>query len=114
MRSGAGMPERRRSAPWRWWAVAAGIALLATSQWLHGPSVEYLIPLLLATAASAATALRVPGAPRRWAIGSAVGLIVIAAIASVAERELWRTSHDWDNTRLDASSRGLRALERAL
>src|SRR5690242_3704386 len=110
----AEMPEGRRSARWRWWAVAAGIALLATSQWLHAPSVEYLIPLLVATAATAAVALRVTGAPRRWAIGSALGLAVVAAIGSAADRSLWRTSHDWETTRREASSRGLAALERAL
>jgi hypothetical protein len=94
--------------------VGAGIALLVTSQWLHAPSVEYLIPLLVATAATAAVALRVTGAPRRWAIGSTVGLIAVAAIASASERGLWRTSHAWETTRREASSRGLSALQRAL
>jgi len=42
-------PLRERGARWAWWAFAAGAALLSGSQWLHAPSVEYLVVWLVAT-----------------------------------------------------------------
>jgi signal transduction histidine kinase len=108
------MAERRPRTPWTWWAIAAGLALLTASQWLHAPSVEYLIPLLVATVATVVAAVPVRGAPRRWVLVSSLGLVAVAGISSVSQRELWTTAHDWDATRREASRRGLDALRRAL
>ncbi len=114
------MAERLASSParlpavWTWWATAAGLSLLTASQWLHAPSVEYLVPLIVATAATVATAVRVRGPARRWALASFLALIAVSLIAIAAQRELWITTHDWEGARRDESARGLRALQHAL
>ncbi|HEY2164849.1 MAG TPA: hypothetical protein VGH04_12695, partial [Gemmatimonadaceae bacterium] len=92
-------------AVWTWWATAAGLSLLTASQWLHAPSVEYLVPLIIATAATVATAVRVRGPARRWALASFLALIAVSLIAIAAQRELWITTHDWDAARRDESAR---------
>src|SRR5438309_2595755 len=99
---------------WTWWAVAAGAALLSASQWLHAPSVEYLVPLVIATAAALATAVRIRGVQRWWAIGAAVCLAVATVLALPAQRSLWRVQHDWQTWRRVSSTRGLMALRWAL
>ena len=113
------MAEQRLTPPrlpavWTWWATAAGLSLLTASQWLHAPSVEYLVPLIVATAATVATAVRVRGPARRWALASFLALIAVSLIAIAAQRELWLTTHDWEAARRDESARGLSALKRAL
>ena len=72
-----GAPPRR----WTWWAVAAAAALLAVSQWLHAPSVEYLVPALVATIAAVAACVFVSGAQRWWAVASCAGLLAAGALA---------------------------------
>src|SRR5215467_7103228 len=86
----------RWPAPWAWWATAAGLALLIASQWLHAPSVEYLVPLIVATAAAAVTSMRLRGPARRWALAAFWALLAVALIASASQRELWTIAHDWD------------------
>ena len=108
------MTERRSPAPWTWWAVAGGLSLLAASEWLHAPSVEYLISLLVATVLTGLAGLRVRGASRPWVPAFAIGMVVVAAIAIWAQRGLWTMAHDWDAARRDASARGLTTLSRAL
>ncbi|HVX39344.1 MAG TPA: ATP-binding protein [Gemmatimonadaceae bacterium] len=90
------------------------MALLAASQWLHAPSVEYLIPLLVATVASIVTLPLVARGQRAWAIGSAVFLAVASLLAIPAQRQLWRIAHDWEGWRRDAAARGLAQLRSAL
>ena len=63
---------------------------------MHAPSVEYLIPLVIATAAAAATAPGVRGGPRWWSMFSALALGVAALLAIAAQRELWLVEHQWD------------------
>jgi two-component system, NtrC family, nitrogen regulation sensor histidine kinase NtrY len=108
------MAERRAGTPWTWWATAAGVSLLAASQWLHAPSVEYLIPLLVATAATLAIGPLVRGTSRRWVLACSLALLVLAVIAGASQRNLWRTAHDWDAVRREQSARGLSALGREL
>jgi signal transduction histidine kinase len=88
--------------------------LLATSQWLHAPSVEYLVSLIVATVATTLTTGLVGRSQRWWAFACAVSLAAAAALAIPAERTLWRVQHEWDAWRLDASRRGLDELRRAL
>ena len=94
--------------------MAAAAALLAVSQWLHAPSVEYLVPVLVATVAAAATCLLVTGAQRWWAVSSCVGLLAAAALAISAQRQLWLVQHDWDSWRRAATVGGLDALRQGL
>ena len=68
-RPASGSTSEPRRSDGAWWAVAAGAALLAASQWLHAPSVEYLVPLVVATVAALGAAFLVRGAQRWWAIG---------------------------------------------
>ena len=75
---------------WIWWAISAGAALLAASQWLHAPSVDYLVPMIVATVAAIATAIYVRGGPRWWAAGTAIGLAISTGLAIPAQRDLWR------------------------
>src|SRR5579884_3426915 len=81
-------PRRVRdgSVRWTWWAGAAAAALLSTSQWLHAPSVEYLVPLLIATAATIGTTALVPAVQRRWAIACSTLLALAAVLAVAAQR----------------------------
>ncbi len=108
------MAERRASARWTWWATAAGLSLLAASQWLHAPSIEYLIPLLIATVATLATSFVVRGTSRRWVFAGSLALVVVALIATAAQREMLAILHDWDAARASQSARGLAALRRQL
>jgi signal transduction histidine kinase len=97
-----------------WWAVAAGAALLAASQWLHAPSVEYLVPLIVATALSVATIWLIRGPQRLWATACAALLAVATVLASQAERNLWLVSHRWDDWRRTATVHGLFEMNRAI
>ena len=97
-----------------WWAVAAGAALLAASQWLHAPSVEYLLPLIVATALAAVTIWLVRGPQRVWAIACAVLLAAATGLAIQAQRNLWLVSHRWDDWQRGAAMRGLFELNRAV
>jgi len=99
---------------WAWWAVAAAIALLATSQWLHAPSVEYLVSLIVATVATVIGSAFVGRSQRWWALACAASLAVAAALAIPAERTLWRVQHQWEDWRRDAARRGLDELRGAL
>ena len=94
--------------------MAAGLSLLAASQWLHAPSVEYLLPFAVATVAALIAALRTRGVPRWWARACSTLLIVAAGLAIPAQRDLWRVSHDWTGWRHESAMRGLDALGRAL
>jgi len=100
--------------PWTWWATAAGLSLLTASQWLHAPSIEYLVPVLVATAAAVGISPAVRGPARRWVLASSLALLAVAMIASASQRELLTTARHWDDARLDASARGLDALHKAL
>lgn len=97
-----------------WWAVAAGAALLAASQWLHAPSVEYLLPLIVATILAVAAIWLVRGPQRVWAIGCAALLAVATSFAVQAQRDLWLVSHRWDDWQRTSAERGLVQLHRAL
>jgi signal transduction histidine kinase len=99
---------------WAWWAVAAAIALLATSQWLHAPSVEYLISLIVATVAAAVATAFVGRSQRWWALSCAVALGAAAALAIPAQRTLLAVQHQWDDWRRDAARRGLDELRQEL
>jgi len=99
---------------WTWWAVAAGAALLSASQWLHAPSVEYLVPLVVATVAALIAAVRVRGAQRWWAVACAVFLAAASALASPAQRGLWLVQHDWEGWRRSSSVNGVQALQASL
>ncbi len=94
--------------------MSASAALLAGSEWLHAPSVEYLVPLLVATVAASIGALRLRGAQRWWAAACCACLIVAAAFATPAERSLWRIRHDWEAWRHSNAVAGIDALKRAL
>ena len=102
------------STRWTWWATASGLALLAVSQWLHAPSVEYLVATLVATAASLALSTRVRGAQRWWAVACALFLAAATALAIPAEIDLWRVNHNWNSWRQAAIIRGLARLRTAL
>jgi signal transduction histidine kinase len=104
----------RRKGQRTWWAIAAGAALLSASQWLHAPSVQYLVPLIIATVVAIVTALRVRGGQRRWAIASAILLAASAALALPAQRALWLVEHDWDTWRRNSIVHGLNSLRVAL
>jgi len=97
-----------------WWAIAAGAALLAGSQWLHAPSVEYLVPLIVATVLAVATIWLVRGPQRVWAIACATLLAVATGLAVQAQRNLWLVSHRWDDWQRTSAARGLVELHRAI
>ncbi|HEY4218513.1 MAG TPA: ATP-binding protein [Gemmatimonadaceae bacterium] len=96
------------------WAVSASAALIAVSEWLHAPSVEYLVPLLVATVAATFAAVRLHGAQRWWTRACSALLVAAAIFATPAERSLWRVRHDWDAWRHESAVAGLTALEDAL
>jgi hypothetical protein len=106
----------RHRARWlrAWWAVAAALALLATSQWLHAPSVEYLVSLIVATVAAAVATAFVGRSQRWWALASVVSLAGAATLAIPAQRTLLGVQHRWEDWRRDAARRGLDELKRAL
>ena len=97
-----------------WWAISAGAALLAASQWLHAPSVDYLVPMIIATVAAIISATLVRGGPRWWAAGAAAALAVATGLAIPAQRDLWRVDHSWDDWRRAASVKSLDLLRRRL
>ncbi len=84
------------------------------SEWLHAPSVEYLVSLVVATVAALAGALFSRGVQRRWAIACSLSLCVAAALATSAQRDLWLVQYRWDAWRRDAAFDGLASLHRAL
>ncbi len=90
------------------------MALLAASQWLHAPRVEYLIPFVVATGAAVVLAIGTHGDARRWTRACALLLAVSAMLATPAQVNLWRVRHEWDAWRVNASKHGLAALQRAL
>jgi len=94
--------------------VAAAIALLATSQWLHAPSVEYLVSLIVATAAAAVATVFVSRSQRWWALACAGSLAAAAILAIPAQRTLLRVQHDWEHWQRDAARQGLDDLRQAL
>jgi signal transduction histidine kinase len=95
---------------WSWWAVAAGVALLSASQWLHASSVEYLAALIVATAASLSALRLGHGRNRWWALACALSLAVFAALAVPAEWSLHEVRRDWERWRGATAARGLVAL----
>ena len=99
---------------WTWWAVAAGAALLSASQWLHAPSVEYLVPLVVATVAALIAGVQVPGAQRWWALGCAICLAAASGLAAPAQRGLWVVQHDWERWRRSSAIDGVNALHTSL
>ena len=99
---------------WTWWAVAAGAALLSASQWLHAPSVEYLVPLIVATAAALIACIRVQGTQRWWAMACALFLVAASGLAIPAQRGLWLVQRDWDGWRRSSSIGGAQALQASL
>ena len=111
---------RREASPlhgairWPWWAIAAAAALLSASEWLHAPSVEYLVPFVVATVAAAVFAFRLDAPERKWALGCAVLLAATVLETIPAERNLWLVRHEWSRWRHDAAARGLDALRHAL
>ena len=109
-------PRERDSFPvrWSWWAVAAGAALIAASQWLHAPSVDYLVALIVATVAALVTAFLVRGGPRWWATAASLSLAVAALVAGVAQQQLTRVDRHWDDWRRDASAAQSRGASRAI
>ncbi|MEO7086963.1 MAG: ATP-binding protein [Gemmatimonadaceae bacterium] len=109
-----GQSPRPSAQRWAWWAAAAGAGLLSGSQWLHASGVEYLVVWLVATIATVATALRIKGAERRWALACAALLAIGVGIAAPAQRNLSRISKDWEGWRHDAATSGLVALKSAL
>ena len=115
-----GGPARREtSAPhgatrWPWWAIAAAAALLSASEWLHAPSVEYLVPFVVATVAAAVFAFRLEAPERKWALGCAALLAATVLQTIPAERNIWLVRHEWNRWRHDAATRGLDALRHAL
>ena len=94
--------------------MAAALALLATSQWLHAPSVEYLVSLIVATVAAAVATAFVGRSQRWWALASVVSLAGAATLAIPAQRTLLGVQHRWEDWRRDAARRGLDELKRAL
>jgi two-component system nitrogen regulation sensor histidine kinase NtrY len=70
--------------------------------------------LVIATVAAIATAVRVRGAQRWWAMASALLLAAAAGLAAPAQRGLWRVQHDWEEWRRSSTVRGLLALQAAL
>jgi two-component system, NtrC family, nitrogen regulation sensor histidine kinase NtrY len=87
---------------------------VAASQWLHAPSVEYLIPLVVATVAALVTSWLVRDGPRWWAIASSLALAAAAILAVPAQRDLVAVERNWDAWRVDASTNALRSLQLSL
>src|SRR5262249_49133328 len=102
------------NARWTWWAITAGAALLAASQWLHAPSVEYLVPFLIATVATVVAAVLARGASRWGARISGAFLVTLAALSVPAQRDLWRVEHSWDRWRHETTVRALEALKQEI
>jgi len=99
---------------WAWWAISAGAALIAASQWLHAPSVEYLVPLVVATVSACAATTVVQPAQRWWAAATSLLLAIAVIIAVPAQHSLSQVQNDWDAWRRRASEHGLAELRRAL
>jgi len=107
-------PRAQPAVRWTWWAVAAGAALLSASQWLHAPSVEYLVPLVVATVATLIAAVRVGGGQRWWALACVLFLAASSGFAALAQRGLWLVQHDWDHFRRASAIAGVAALRGSL
>jgi signal transduction histidine kinase len=99
---------------WTWWAIGAGAALLSASQWLHAPSVEYLVPLVVATVAALVAGVRVRGGQRWWAFACALFLAASTGFAVLAQRGLWLVQHDWERWRRTSAIAGVDALRASL
>ena len=99
---------------WTWWAIGAGAALLSASQWLHAPSVEYLVPLVVATIGALIAGVRVRGGQRWWALASALFLAASSGFAISAQRGLWLVQHDWERWRRTSAIAGVDALQASL
>ena len=99
---------------WSWWAIASGAALIAASQWLHAPSVEYLVASIIATVAALGTAFLVRGGPRWWATAASLALAIAALIAGVAQQQLTRVDTHWEDWRRDASAHSLDVLRNGI
>ena len=108
------MAERRATRPdcpryGRGGRSPPALRCLPASQWLHAPSVEYLVPLIVATAATrgdggSGRAARL----RRWALASLPGAVAASLIAIAgAASSSGASTHDWEGWRRDASARGL-------
>src|SRR5690348_1576719 len=107
-------PRAQPAVRWTWWAIAAGAALLSASQWLHAPSVEYLVPLVVATVAALIAAVRVGGGQRWWALACVLFLAASSGFAALAQRGLWLVQHDWDHFRRASAIAGVAALRGSL
>ena len=94
------------SARWVWWAIGAAAALLAASQWLHAPSVDYLVSFIVATVAAAVGVRFVQRSQRTWAFVCSAALAVAAVLAIPAQRQLWLLDHDWEGWRRSAVRSG--------
>src|SRR5262245_66517986 len=102
--------KSERGSRWTWWAIAAGLALLAASQWLNASSVEYLVPFLIATAAAVVASAMMRGDGRWWARTCAGLLAIACAFSVVAQHDLWRLDDDRATWRHDAVGRARGAV----
>src|SRR3569623_2431827 len=99
---------------WSWWAIAAGAALIAASQWLHAPSVEDLVASIIATVAALGTSFLVRGGPRWWATAASLALAIAAVRGGVAQQQLTRVDTHWEDWRRDASAHSLDVLRNGI
>lgn len=71
------------------------MSLVAASQWLDTPRVEYLLLGAIATACAAAVAwLRHP-VPRRWGIGAAAAAALVVALGALEQGTLRAIGDEW-------------------
>ena len=88
---GWGRNEHWRSA----WAAANALALVAASQWLDTPRVEYLAVAAIATACAGTIAwLRRP-VPRRWGAVAALAAAAAIGLGSAEQATLRAVERDW-------------------
>src|ERR1700742_4008992 len=95
--------DGRSTVRWAWWSIAAGAALIAASQWLHAPSVEYLVALIVATAGALIASIFVRPVQRWWALACALSLVAATSVAIPAQRDLWLVQHRWEAWQHDAA-----------
>ena len=57
---------------------------MAASQWLHAPSVEYLVPLIVATVAAVVATMFVTRGQRWWALANVAALVLAAVVGALA------------------------------
>ena len=82
----------------RWrsiWAAASALALVAASQWLDTPRVEYLLTAAIATVAAATVAWSRRPVPRRWGVLAALTSALAVSVATVEQGTLRAVEHDW-------------------